>query len=416
MSDGCTSNSDQILVVDDTPDNLVLMHVLLEGEGYTIQVATDGKTALEKIAQAPPDLILLDVMMPGMDGYEVTRRLRKSHHEAYIPVLLVTAHDQSSLVEGLDAGADDFVRKPFDPDELLARVRSLLRLKHSIDNQNRMMRQREDFVSRLTHDLRTPLIAADRMLQLMRQGTFGEISPELAEAIAIMIQSNHSLLQMVNTLLEVHRHEAGQKNFNFAVCNLWDISKRVAQELTPLALDKGLELSVKWKSEPCKWQSEPGRSGQGRSEMSQFPNSDQGDSPTAPSPHLEDLADHTQETVVMGDPQELWRMLTNLVGNAIKFTDQGSVEILLSTHAAEQTPERTWVIVTVADTGAGIPQSEQETLFERFRQGNHKRAGSGLGLHLSWLIVDAHGGDIQVCSAPGEGSRMTVRLPQVSRN
>jgi signal transduction histidine kinase len=392
------SSTDRILVVDDIPDNLVLMSVLLEGEGYNIQVATEGEVALQKIEQSPPDLILLDVMMPGVDGYEVTRRLRQWEHLAYIPVLLVTAHDQTSLVEGLDAGADDFVRKPFDPDELLARVRSLLRLKHSIDAQNQMMRQREDFVSRLTHDLRTPLIAADRMLQLMRQGTFGDISPEMAEAIAIMIQSNHSLLQMVNTLLEVHRHEAGQKSFNFSLCNLWDISQRVVQELMPLAQDKGLELCLSWQT------ARPDTEHQAGTDGSQT----QGAS-------TQESMDAVESSTVLGDPQELWRMLTNLVGNAIKFTDQGSVEVFLSAQPDPQSPHRSCVTVTVADTGTGIPETEQKTLFERFRQGNHKRAGSGLGLHLSRLIVDAHNGDIQICSIPGEGSRITVSLPQASK-
>lgn len=117
-------------------------------------------------------------MMPGMDGYEVTRRIRGNPElkKIYIPILLITAFHESSVVEGLDVGADDFIRKPFDTDELLARVRSLLRLKESLDEQRKMARQREDFVSRLTHDLRTPLVAADRMLYLFQEEAFCKIS------------------------------------------------------------------------------------------------------------------------------------------------------------------------------------------------------------------------------------------------
>ena len=139
---------DRILAVDDTPDNLILVQTILESEGYEIDLAADGFTALVKIEQSPPDLILLDVMMPGMDGYEVTRRTRNNPNPniSYIPILLITAFHESSVVAGLDAGADDFIRKPFDTDELLARVRSLLRLKHSLDEQKKMARQREDFV------------------------------------------------------------------------------------------------------------------------------------------------------------------------------------------------------------------------------------------------------------------------------
>jgi len=144
------SKIDRILAVDDTRDNLILVQTILESEGYEIDLVSDGISALQKVEQSPPDLILLDVMMPGMDGYEVTRRIRNNPAINYIPILLITAFHESSVVEGLDAGADDFIRKPFDTDELLARVRSLLRLKHSLDEQRKMARQREDFVSRLT--------------------------------------------------------------------------------------------------------------------------------------------------------------------------------------------------------------------------------------------------------------------------
>lgn len=131
------SKIDRILAVDDTRDNLILVQTILESEGYEIDLVADGVSALQHIEQSPPDLILLDVMMPGMDGYEVTRRIRKNPNlnVSYIPILLITAFHESSVVEGLDAGADDFIRKPFDTDELLARVRSLLRLKHSLDEQ-----------------------------------------------------------------------------------------------------------------------------------------------------------------------------------------------------------------------------------------------------------------------------------------
>jgi len=209
----------RILAVDDIQDNLILVEAILESEGYEIDLASDGIKALQKIEQSPPDLILLDVMMPGIDGYEVTRRIRKNPATSYIPILLITAFHESSVVEGLDAGADDFIRKPFDTDELLARVRSLLRLKHSLDEQQKMARQREDFVSRLTHDLRTPLVASDRMLNLFEMETFCKISPEMKQAIAVMIRSNQNLMDMVNTLLEVYRFDAGKKTLNWEVCD-----------------------------------------------------------------------------------------------------------------------------------------------------------------------------------------------------
>ncbi|MBO3457911.1 hybrid sensor histidine kinase/response regulator [Aetokthonos hydrillicola Thurmond2011] len=366
------SKIERILAVDDTPDNLILLEAILEVEGYEVQIVSDGRNALQQIVQAPPDLILLDVMMPGMDGYEVTRRIRNNSELPYIPILLVTAFKEASVVEGLDAGADDFICKPFDQDELLARVRSLLRLKHSIDEQRKMTRQREDFVSRMTHDLRTPLVAADRMLNLFATETFCKISPEMKEAIAAMIRSNHNLLQMVNNLLEVYRFEAGKKTLQFENCHLGEIVQEVVQELTPLAKEKGLSVNI------------------------DASNLDQQDANAG---------------IVMGDRLELRRVVSNLIGNAIKFTDTGGVNIRVFEKFLPPNDQK-WAIIQVEDTGYGIASEDQAILFERFRQGKNKRSGSGLGLHLSLRIIESHKGKIDISSELGKGSVFTVYLPK----
>ncbi|MBW4594994.1 MAG: hybrid sensor histidine kinase/response regulator [Brasilonema angustatum HA4187-MV1] len=366
------SQVEHILAVDDNPDNLILLETILESEGYKVELISNGMDALEQIAQDPPDLILLDVMMPEIDGYEVTRRIRQNREISYIPILLITAYHDASVVEGLDAGADDFIRKPFDHEELLARVRSMLRLKHSIDEQRKMARQREDFVSRLTHDLRTPLVAADRMLHLFHEELFCAISPDMKEAIFAMIRSNQNLLEMVNNLLEVYRFEAGKKNLQLESCNLRQIVEEIVQELTPLVIEKGLTINI------------------------DSSNLDQKDETAG---------------VLKGDRLELRRVTANLVGNAIKFTDTGSVNIRLC-ETPVKSEGKTWVIIEVQDTGFGIAPEDQATIFERFRQGKNKRAGSGLGLHLSQRIIESHKGRIDVFSELGKGSVFTVRLPK----
>ncbi|MCP6759055.1 MAG: hybrid sensor histidine kinase/response regulator [Fischerella sp. CENA71] len=358
------SYSDKILVVDDSPDNVFLIKTILEEEGYTVSTAENGISALAKIAEATFDLILLDLMMPGMDGYEVTKRLRENKSLPFIPILLITAHDSPNVAQGLDLGADDFIRKPVTVDELLARVRSLLRLKHSIDERDEIARQREDFVSRLTHDLRTPLVAAERMLTLLSEGALGSLSAPMQEVITIMGRSNTNLLAMVNTLLEVYRFEAGRKTLAFQPIDLGQLLREVAGELTPLAEAKQLTLNL-------------------------------------------DFDEESSKSKVIGDRLELHRLFTNLIGNAIKFTDQGSVTITLVPF----TTDGDNITIKIVDTGSGIPVEEQATLFERFRQGSHKRSGSGLGLYLSRRIVEAHKGGIEVSSEVGKGSIFTVKLP-----
>jgi signal transduction histidine kinase len=230
-----------------------------------------------------------------------------------------------------------------------------------VDERDEIARQREDFVSRLTHDLRTPLVAADRMLVLLSQGALGELSPPIQEAIVTMIRSNQNLLQMVNTLLEVYRFEAGRKTFAFLPVDLQNLLQEVVQELSPIAQDKGISLQLQQQSIPT--------------------------------------------ARVSGDRLELHRLFTNLIGNAIKFTDKGSVTVRISTNPDSH------LQIDVIDTGSGISPEDQATLFQRFRQGSQKRSGSGLGLYLSRRIAEAHQGTLQVESELGKGSTFTARLP-----
>lgn len=383
MSDSRSPKPSRILAVDDSPDNLFLLETILDGPDFELVCVDRGQEALKQAVENPPDLILLDVMMPGLDGYEVTRRIRQNPSLPYIPILLITAHDQSSLVEGLDAGADDFVRKPFNIDELLARVRAMLRLKRSMDAQTLMLRQRDDFVARLTHDLRTPLVAANRMLQFCRDEAFGTVADDAKQAIASTIRNNEHLLSMVNTLLEVYRHEAGHKKLTYTLCDLKAITASVVSELQALADEKELNLTFDVRHQ-----------------------------------------DPDQEAVAFtleGDQLELRRLVTNLVGNAIKFTDEGYIKVRLqrcqdipdaiAKQLSQPEEAEGWLVLEVEDSGVGISEEDQAEIFQWFRQGKHRRSGNGLGLHLTQRIADLHGGMVQVSSQLHQGSVFTVYLP-----
>lgn len=358
---------DRIVAVDDVADNLFLLEALLgETPEYELICYEDSLEALAAVEANPPQLLLLDIMMPGLDGYEFTERIRRNPNLPYIPILLLTAHDEPKLVHGLDRGADEFIRKPILLDELSARVRALLRLKHSMDEQAAMIQQREDLVARLTHDLRTPLVAANRVLDMAVNDGFGTVPPPLREMLDNVIHNNANLLKMANNLLEVYRHDAGQKAMSFARFNLHALVTSVLRELDPLAQDQSLVL--------------------------QFD-----------SQHSLEV----EECWMVGDSLEVRRVITNLIGNALKFTDAGHIAL----RCQESGPG--YIQVEIEDTGVGISETDQHKIFDRFRQGQHLRAGSGLGLHLSQRIAEAHGGSITVASTPGQGSIFTVRL---SRN
>lgn len=381
MSGNSGPSPNCILAVDDSPDNLFLIEAILDSPEFQLTCVNNGQQAVEAIRQQPFHLILLDVMMPGMDGYEVTRYIRQSNAVPYIPILLITAHDKSSVVEGLNAGADDFIRKPFDVNELVARVRCLLRLKHSIDAQSAMIRQRDDFVARLTHDLRTPLVAANRMLKFCQDETFGPIDENAKAVLGDIVRNNQHLLDMVNTLLEVHRHEAGQKTLAYSSFNLYEMAEGIVDELWPLANEKSLALKLS-----------------------------QTDETGAPS-----VAAYQMQ----GDNLAIRRVITNLVGNALKFTDEGQIQVHLQAYGnppplvqdIHSEARGRWLSLAVTDTGIGIAPDSQSEIFQWFRQGNHMRSGNGLGLHLAQRIAHMHGGAITLKSELGEGSQFTLWLP-----
>ena len=372
----------KILIVDDDEVDRMALRRLLKAAGIKIEAveAHDCAMAISEVKANQFDCAFIDYRLPDMDGLGLVQHLRGNNIK--IPLIILTGQgDEQIAVELMKAGASDYIAKSrLSPESLAQVLRSAVRLHRAQmqaelaeQQKEHLARQREDFVSRLTHDLRTPLVAADRMLNLFQEGAFGDLSSEMQDVLVTMVRSNKNLLQMVNNILEVYRHDAGRKTMSFEPCQLRELIEEIVQELSPLAHDRGLELRMEF--------------------------------------------DDQAQGKVMGDCLEVRRLLINLVGNAIKFTDEGCVTIRLKevdkpltqdNQAAEATR---FTVIEVEDTGSGIAEDEQATLFERFRQGNHKRSGSGLGMYLSRRIVEAHNGAIEVKSELGKGSLFTVWVP-----
>lgn len=364
----------RVLIVDDDEVDRMAVRRALKTAGLTIEIseAYDCAMAIAKLQDNNFDCAFVDYRLPDKDGLALVQELRDNGIK--IPLIVLTGQgDEQIAVDLMKAGASDYLSKArISPPRLVGCMQNAMRiyqaqLEAAIATQQKeeLARQKEDFVSRMTHDLRTPLIAANRMLGLFQEGLYGEIQQDMNKAIDVIVRNNQNLLEMVNNLLEVYTHEAGDKRLNITIVDLREIVTEVCQELAPLADEKNIKLIIESDLEAC------------------------------------------TQTKVKGDRLELRRLLTNLISNAIKFTDEGHVKIRL----IEADAVNTFVTIAVEDTGAGISLEDKAMLFERFRRGKHRRSTSGLGLYLSRRIVEAHQGTIEVESELEKGSIFWVRLP-----
>ncbi|MBN8563464.1 MAG: hybrid sensor histidine kinase/response regulator [Leptolyngbya sp. UWPOB_LEPTO1] len=356
----------QILLVDDTPSSLNIIRDALEYQGYEVAIAQSGREALIIISQSPPDLILIDVVMPEMDGYEVTRQIHENSQLPFIPIVLITAYEYT-LMDALDAGAIDILEKSGRLDELVARVANLLTVKQTWDDQVQIHEEQALMLVGLTHDLRSPLIAASQVLEQIQVGTFGNTLTELQPPLAQVKSNNQTLINLVETALEAYQYNTHNKTFAFLPVDLTELSREVLAELRSLATSKGLDLRLS-----------------------------------------------SSETIeILGDRLELQRLLINLVSNAIQFTETGFVEVQLRQTANEDGVGR--AIIEVIDTGIGFSESEQAKLFQRFISTQNSRSLSGLGLYLCQQIVEAHQGSIHVQSTSSQGTTFLVDLPAIAK-
>jgi two-component system sensor histidine kinase/response regulator len=367
------SNQLKILIVDDEAADRNTVRRLLKTSGMETQIteAANYEEAKEKMSNNLFDCVLIDYLLPDQDGLTLVREIRQQGVK--VPLIILTGHgDEEIAVDMMKAGASDYLSKfRLSALRLNQAVRNALRIyeaeqEAAIAKQEKehLAKQKEDFVARMTHDLRTPLVSANHILELFEEGLYGEITAEMSRVIQVIIRSNKNLLEIVNNLLEVYFHENGEKKLNFTKLKIVDLLEEVCQELAPLARDKELELSLN--------------------------------------------AENTGEIFLTGDRLELRRVFSNLISNGIKFTEQGYVKI----HLIPATEEDAFVTIVIEDTGIGIAAEELPRIFDRLYSGSLESSTSGLGLYLSRRIIDAHGGTITVTSELERGSSFSVRLPK----
>lgn len=359
----------RVLIVDDQEPNRLLLTEILRPSGHQTDVAANGPEALAKVAEWEPDLVLLDVHMPGMDGFEVCRSLRASPDTASLPIILVTSlHHREHRLMGIAAGANDYLTKPIDRTDLLLRVRNALhmrRLHQEVAAQYRSLRrleeQRDSLVHMIVHDLRSPLMGITAYLEFAEAELARLGGQEVLSDLRGARENAQVLAEMVDDMLDVSRFEAG------------------AMPLAPVPVD--LVAVVRDAIAAIRW--------------------------TTGGVAIEVQA--AAAVPAFADEPVIRRVVANLVGNAAKFTPP------TETVRVELTTGPRGPMVRVIDRGPGIPPEFHGRIFEKFGQleGGTRMPGrsAGLGLTFCRLAVEAHGGRIGLESAIGEGSTFWFELP-----
>lgn len=393
----------KILIVDDLPENLNLLTVMLTQEGYEVRRAPNGQLALSSAPRFQPDLILLDIMMPGMDGYEVCGKLKTYEQTRQIPIIFLSALNETfDKVKAFNLGGADYITKPFQIEEVLVRVDHQLqiqRLQSQLQAQNEDLRQevqerkraeddaqrasqaKSEFLARMSHELRSPLSAILGYSELLLS-TVARSEDDRSALDAIMRSGQH-LLTLIDDILSMTKIETGHLTLNEDACDLEGLILDLQQMFDLQATQKGLKLQT-----DC-----------------------------AP-----DVPDYIQ-----ADEIKLRQVLINLLSNAIKFTTVGRITLKVWVGRQDDSIEETLSRVSpspaqvfpstlpypvtlkflVEDTGMGIATEELGKLFQPFEQtatGRQLKKGSGLGLAISREFVRLMGGEIQVHSDVNCGS------------
>jgi signal transduction histidine kinase len=366
-----------LMVVDDTPANLKLLEGILQERGYRVRPFPSGRLALRAALAEPPDLILLDVMMPEMDGYETCSRLRAEASTRDVPIIFLSAlRETDDKLKAFHAGGVDYVTKPFQAEEVLARVRTHLELMQarrllaarnrelteSLERQADLERMRDNLVHMMVHDMRSPLMGIGGNLDLLKMDLGSQLAPEQLSFLDGAAQATKNLIEMVSSMLDVSRLDARQMPVTLQRCDLLPALRRGIEALG--AATQRCQLRMELPSEPV-------------------------------------LADC--------DPELIVRIVSNLLGNALKFTPKGgSITVRASGFDGEAR-------VSVTDSGPGIPAEFHGRIFEKFGQvrsdGPRVKYSTGLGLTFCKLAIEAQNGRIGVESEEGRGSTFWFELP-----
>ncbi|CAK0743931.1 two-component system, sensor histidine kinase and response regulator [Gammaproteobacteria bacterium] len=363
----------KILIVDDTPSNIKIL-IGMFSSGYDVAIATNGEEALQATAAFIPDLILLDIELPKLDGYEVCIRLKGDPRTRSIPIIFLTGRDNElDEAKGLQLGASDYITRPFCPDVAIARVENHLALKRHQDVMEQMIkelkearelaeqasRSKGEFLSNMSHEIRTPMNA---ILGLTDLALSLQMPLKVRDYLAKIANSSKSLLRIINDILDFSKIEAGKLELEMSDFLLRDVFDHLADMFRSKITEKHMEL-ILCVSEECGYE-------------------------------------------LCGDSLRLEQVLMNLMSNALKFTEEGEIEVQVK--SSQESVQEVTLEFSVRDTGIGMTDEHQNKLFQPFTQADssvtRKFGGTGLGLSISKNLVEMMGGKIWIRSEVGRGS------------
>jgi len=367
----------RILVVDDQEPFLKLYKRFFHKTNYHIDTTTRADEVIKLIENGEKyDLIVLDVMMPILSGYEVCRLIRKKYDLFEMPVLFLTARRESEdLIQGFTCGGNDYVTKPFEPSELLARTETLVRLKKLYDSNNLLnneLKERNKFLQMNIHDLKNPLTSIMVLTSVVQKELDDE--NENNNNLKVIQNSSEYMLSLVNQILEVTSLENQEINLNFDNEKIDDLISQVIDLLRPQANQKTQSFIIK--------------------------------------------RQYSESPIVYVDSEKIIRTISNIVGNAIKFSPQSST-INISTKLCN-TNDNSNVIIEISDNGPGFTESDRKMVFNRFGRFTARptagEASTGLGLLIAKQLIEANNGQIWLDDDYRNGSKFVIKIPIIKNN
>jgi len=365
------TNSGRVLLVEDEKVSLLVATKLLRSNGYEVIPAVDGESALVEARRSEPDVILLDLMLPGISGFDVCRELKNDEATAHIPILVQTnLAERENRLEAIGAGANDYIHKPIDPEDMLPRLKNAVHSKRLYDRVRRnlhqiqeMERLKENLMHMIIHDMRNPLNGIAGWIELARDMAADRLTEKENRFLASASTQSRSLQNLIDSLLDISRLEHNQMPLNPEACELVQIAREAVDRCEGISVKVNLALDIS--------------------------------------------SDPTCEC----DPDIIRRVLVNIISNAIhEFSDTdraGEVNIGFEKH-----PD--FVRTRISDNGPGIPDNLADRIFDKFTHGREtsrsRTASTGLGLNFCKLAIEAHGGAIG-CESTGNGATFWFDLP-----